>query len=101
MNLSDMISLVRETLHEQPYTKEEVVQKLETTTDHLDATSLTQNTKHIKSFKLRQRALHVFQGKWNSFELYICCIRTGRLNGQTTDTNKYNFNGEVLTHTYF
>lgn len=67
LDLVDMISLVRKTLHEQPYTKEEVVGELETTADHLDATSLAQNTKHIQSFKLRQRALHVFQGESNDF----------------------------------
>ncbi|KAG5866783.1 hypothetical protein JTB14_028212 [Gonioctena quinquepunctata] len=64
VDLKAMIALVEETLHEAPYTKEEVVKELETTAESLEETSLTQNTKHIQSFKLRQRALHVFRGQW-------------------------------------
>lgn len=58
-----MISLVEETLHEEPYTKEEIVKELDTTSEKLDETSLTPNTKQIQRFKLKQRALHVFNGK--------------------------------------
>jgi N-acetylgalactosamine kinase len=61
VDLSEMITIVEETLHEEPYTKEEVIRELETTSDHLNDTSLTQNTRHIQTFKLRQRALHVFR----------------------------------------
>lgn len=63
VDLSKMITIVEETLHEEPYTKEEVVRELETTSDHLNDISLTQNTRHIQTFKLKQRALHVFRGK--------------------------------------
>uniref|UniRef100_A0A6P7FQG6 N-acetylgalactosamine kinase-like n=1 Tax=Diabrotica virgifera virgifera TaxID=50390 RepID=A0A6P7FQG6_DIAVI len=59
-DLSKMISIVESSLHEHPYTKEEIVTELQTTPQVLEETSLTPNTKHIKSFKLRQRALHVF-----------------------------------------
>ncbi|XP_018574111.1 N-acetylgalactosamine kinase [Anoplophora glabripennis] len=76
LDLTDMIALVKETLHEQPYTKEEVVQELETTIDHLDATSLTQNTKHIRSFKLRQRALHVFQEALRVRKFHETCLNS-------------------------
>lgn len=62
-NLTEMISLVEKILHEEPYTKEEIVVELETTQDILDQTSLTPNTKQIQTFKLKQRAQHVFKGK--------------------------------------
>nr|XP_023027143.1 N-acetylgalactosamine kinase [Leptinotarsa decemlineata] len=61
VDLQAMISLVEETLHDPPYMKEEVIKELETTSECLAETSLTQNTKHIQSFKLKQRALHVFR----------------------------------------
>ncbi|CAH1169716.1 unnamed protein product [Phaedon cochleariae] len=61
LDLDAMIILVKEALRERPYSKEEVVAELRTTSDMLDETSLTLNTRHIESFKLRQRALHVFQ----------------------------------------
>ncbi|XP_057656355.1 N-acetylgalactosamine kinase isoform X1 [Diorhabda carinulata] len=60
LNLSQMISLVESTLHEQLYTIDEIVTELGTSFQALEATSLTPNTKQIKTFKLRQRALHVF-----------------------------------------
>lgn len=63
LGLDEMISLVNQILHTEPYSKEEIVAELETTSEHLDEISLTSNTKHIREFKLRARALHVFQGK--------------------------------------
>lgn len=63
VDLDKMISLVNKVLHEQPYTKKEILQELETTLEQLDAVTLTPNTRHIIEFKLKQRALHVFQGK--------------------------------------
>lgn len=63
LGLDGMISVVNQILHTEPYTKEEIVAELETTSQHLDEISLTSNTKHIREFKLRARALHVFQGK--------------------------------------
>ncbi|KAK5642851.1 hypothetical protein RI129_009018 [Pyrocoelia pectoralis] len=61
VNLHTMIALVMKILHENPYTKEEIADELSITTAILEQTSLTPNTKHIESFKLHQRALHVFQ----------------------------------------
>lgn len=65
VNLTEMIILVEKIFHEESYTKAEVVAELDTTPEILDETSLTPNTKHIQSFKLKQRALHVFQGKFD------------------------------------
>lgn len=63
VDLKEMISLVNNILHDGPYTKEEIARELETTLDRIDDVSLTRNTKNIQQFKLKQRALHVFQGK--------------------------------------
>ncbi|KAK4877577.1 hypothetical protein RN001_010083 [Aquatica leii] len=60
-NLSTMIRLVREILHEESYTKEEILKVLNTSCEKLNETSLTPNTRNIQTFKLHQRALHVFE----------------------------------------
>ncbi|EFA00753.1 N-acetylgalactosamine kinase [Tribolium castaneum] len=72
VDLTQMITIVQETISEELYTKEEIIGELETTSDQLSQTSLTQNTTHIQSFKLKQRALHVFREarnveQWASF----------------------------------
>lgn len=41
----------------------QVCQILGVTEEQLNRLTLTPNTEHIESFKLYQRALHVFQGK--------------------------------------
>lgn len=69
-SLEEVIRLVEENLHEEPYTKEEIGRELGTSVSHLDEVSFTPNTRNIQSFKLRQRALHVFKGKPQ-----ICAMR--------------------------
>lgn len=58
-----MIALVKQILHEEPYSKLDILAELETNLENLEQVSLTPNTKHIQDFKLHQRALHVFEGK--------------------------------------
>lgn len=75
-SLEQMIKLVEENLHEKPYTKEEIADVLATTVSRLEEVSFTPNTRSIKTFKLRQRALHVFRGVWAklaplSFKFYF------------------------------
>ncbi|GFG35106.1 hypothetical protein Cfor_01402 [Coptotermes formosanus] len=60
-SLDEMISLVKEFLHEEPYSKEEICCELEVSAGCLDQLSLSNNTTHISQFKLHQRALHVYQ----------------------------------------
>ncbi|KAK6627132.1 hypothetical protein RUM44_009609 [Polyplax serrata] len=52
-------ALATETLHNEPYTKDEICKELQITKDELDKASLTENTKHLQEFKLKQRMLHV------------------------------------------
>lgn len=63
VTLPEMITLVEKYLTQDSYTKDEILKMLDTTSNFLDEVSLTPNTRHINNFKLRQRALHVFQGR--------------------------------------
>ncbi|XP_018334406.1 N-acetylgalactosamine kinase isoform X2 [Agrilus planipennis] len=61
LTLSDMVTLVKNSFHEHPYSKEEIAQTLGVTIDDLVDNSLTLNTSHVNDFKLRHRALHVYE----------------------------------------
>ncbi|CAG9857983.1 unnamed protein product [Phyllotreta striolata] len=73
LDLKAMISFAESALHERPYTKEEITSELATTVDELALVSLTPNTEHIVTFKLRQRALHVFQEALRVEEFLRAC----------------------------
>lgn len=60
--LPEMASIAGLYLHDDPYSKEEVSKLLEMTESQLENKILSENTRNIDFFKLRQRALHVFQG---------------------------------------
>ena len=49
-------------LHDEPYSKEEVAKLLEMSEEDLETKILSENTRDVEFFKLKQRALHVFQG---------------------------------------
>lgn len=57
-----MISLADDHLREIIYTRQDVIKALDISDDELNDLYLTENTKNMQEFKLRQRALHVFQG---------------------------------------
>ncbi|EFN87572.1 N-acetylgalactosamine kinase [Harpegnathos saltator] len=60
-NLDEMITVVMTELHEEPYTLDEICESLGTTYERLKETSLVGSFNTSQTFKLRQRALHVFQ----------------------------------------
>ncbi|KAI4469585.1 mevalonate kinase/galactokinase [Holotrichia oblita] len=60
VDLATLITIVKEILHEGPYSKDEVLKELGVSAEELSKTSLTTNTTHVQEFKLRDRALHVF-----------------------------------------
>ena len=64
IDLIEMLTIVEKFLHEEPYSKAEILQVLNATDRDLDMYSLTENTRHVEQFKLKQRAEHVFQGKF-------------------------------------
>lgn len=57
-----MASIAGLYLHDDPYSKEEVSKLLDMTEPQLENKILSENTRDVGFFKLRQRALHVFQG---------------------------------------
>uniref|UniRef100_A0A8C7FLB0 N-acetylgalactosamine kinase n=1 Tax=Oncorhynchus kisutch TaxID=8019 RepID=A0A8C7FLB0_ONCKI len=60
-SLEEMLRLVAEVLHPEPYSREEVCKALGITTEQLCTDLLSPNTQHGKTlFKLYQRARHVY-----------------------------------------
>uniref|UniRef100_A0A4W3JZ60 N-acetylgalactosamine kinase n=1 Tax=Callorhinchus milii TaxID=7868 RepID=A0A4W3JZ60_CALMI len=60
LSLEEMLSAVEEVLHPEPYSSEEVCQYLGINQKELVTSILSQNTQDVTSFKLHQRAKHVY-----------------------------------------
>ncbi|XP_032806419.1 N-acetylgalactosamine kinase [Petromyzon marinus] len=60
LELPEMVRLVEETLHCEPYNRDEVCSLLGIASEELEASVLSENTRDANSFKLYQRAKHVF-----------------------------------------
>ncbi|KAF7663752.1 hypothetical protein LDENG_00202020 [Lucifuga dentata] len=59
-SLEEMLALVDEVLHPEPYSREEICKALGITSDQLSTDLLSTNTQHVMHFKLHQRAKHVY-----------------------------------------
>ena len=59
--LSEMAGIARDVLHPEPYTRDELCKILEITDEELQSECLNEKTKSVASFKLHDRALHVFE----------------------------------------
>lgn len=68
-SLNEFESFANQILHEEIYTRDDVISALEIDEFELENYFLTANTRHIQKFKLRQRALHVIQGEESSEKL--------------------------------
>lgn len=60
-NLEDMVELVYKQLPKDIYTKDEICDLLAVSENELNSLYLSPNTRHFKEFKLKQRALHVYE----------------------------------------
>ncbi|KAJ8247843.1 hypothetical protein GJAV_G00251150 [Gymnothorax javanicus] len=60
VSLEEMVQIVEEVLHPEPYSREEVCQHLGITVECLCKDILSPNTQHVTHFKLYQRAKHVY-----------------------------------------
>ncbi|CAG9796935.1 unnamed protein product [Diatraea saccharalis] len=60
-SLEEMIALVKEVLFKNVYMKHEICDKLNLTETELNDIYLTPNTRNLTEFKLKQRALHVYE----------------------------------------
>lgn len=61
-SLVDFEKFADEILNQDIYTRDDIINLLETNENAFEERFLTPNTKHLEKFKLRQRALHVIQG---------------------------------------
>lgn len=59
-SLEEMLALVDEELHPEPYNREEICRVLGVTAEQLCTDLLSANTQHVTHFKLYQRARHVY-----------------------------------------
>uniref|UniRef100_A0A8C5EQ27 Galactokinase 2 n=1 Tax=Gouania willdenowi TaxID=441366 RepID=A0A8C5EQ27_GOUWI len=59
-SLKEMLLLVEEMLHVEPYSREEICKVLGITMEQFSADLLSDNTQHLTQFKLHQRAKHVY-----------------------------------------
>uniref|UniRef100_A0A8C9VCP0 Galactokinase 2 n=1 Tax=Scleropages formosus TaxID=113540 RepID=A0A8C9VCP0_SCLFO len=59
-SLEEMLTMVQEVLHPEPYSREEVCQTLGVSLEQLRDGVLSANTQHVTHFKLHQRAQHVY-----------------------------------------
>uniref|UniRef100_A0A8C4EMT7 Galactokinase 2 n=1 Tax=Dicentrarchus labrax TaxID=13489 RepID=A0A8C4EMT7_DICLA len=59
-SLEEMLALVDEALHPEPYSREEICKTLGITSEQFSTDLLSANTQHETHFKLHQRAKHVY-----------------------------------------
>ncbi|XP_046390453.1 N-acetylgalactosamine kinase-like [Ischnura elegans] len=74
-SLRQALSLVESVLHEEPYRREEVLKLLEISESEFLKISLNANTTHLQSFKLKQRASHVYQEAIRVHEFEKECMK--------------------------
>ncbi|XP_016373288.1 N-acetylgalactosamine kinase [Sinocyclocheilus rhinocerous] len=60
VSLEQMLELVEEVLHPEPYSRDEICKTLGISTEQLCEDILSANTQHATDFKLYQRARHVY-----------------------------------------
>ncbi|XP_030045429.1 N-acetylgalactosamine kinase isoform X2 [Microcaecilia unicolor] len=60
VSLEEMLTVVEKTLHPEPYSREEICKSLGINLEELRSIILSQNTQDVCSFKLYQRAEHVY-----------------------------------------
>lgn len=65
-DLAEMETCANQMLENDIYNRDDIIDLLEINENELEKNYLTQNTRHIQKFKLRQRAMHVLQGKLRS-----------------------------------
>nr|CAB3248206.1 N-acetylgalactosamine kinase-like [Phallusia mammillata] len=92
-SFSEMLSLVKEVFHTEPYTREEICRLLEITDDVLKTSLLSQNTQDVQSFKLYQRSKHVFGEAYRVHQFKDVC-------NNKSDSNKLSTLGNLMTESH-
>ncbi|TNN87115.1 N-acetylgalactosamine kinase [Liparis tanakae] len=68
-SLEEMLALVDELLHPEPYSREEICKQLGVTSEQFSSELLSANTQDVKQFKLHQRAKHVYGEAAREFDI--------------------------------
>ncbi|XP_014366006.2 N-acetylgalactosamine kinase [Papilio machaon] len=94
--LEEMIELVQKYIPQDIYTKNEICDILNMKEAEIDEIFLTSNTKHLTEFKLKQRALHVYQEAQRVEEFRKICsqseLRHDTMNGATNGSGNGHLN---------
>ncbi|CAH1797812.1 unnamed protein product, partial [Owenia fusiformis] len=73
VKLEDMNNIVKEVLHKEPYSKQEICDILNVTAEELNEVTLSSNTTHVQYFKLYNRATHVFAEANRVYQFKMVC----------------------------
>ncbi|XP_053617624.1 N-acetylgalactosamine kinase [Plodia interpunctella] len=87
-SLEEMVSLVNKYLSKDLYTKEDICSILKVTEPEMESSYLTSNTRHLTEFKLKQRALHVYEEAKRVEDFRnICNMSTSNKNEHSNGSN--------------
>lgn len=96
-NLEEMVGLVLKHLPQMSYTREEICHILEITDEQLSDLYLTQNTVHLREFKLQQRAIHVYEEAIRVEKFRQACIQYSTTNNKASNgINGIKMNGDAV-----
>uniref|UniRef100_A0A672SMC6 N-acetylgalactosamine kinase n=1 Tax=Sinocyclocheilus grahami TaxID=75366 RepID=A0A672SMC6_SINGR len=73
VSLEQMLELVEEVLHPEPYSRDEICKTLGISTEQLCEDILSANTQHATDFKLYQRARHVYSEAAHVLQFKAAC----------------------------
>lgn len=79
--LEEMVNLVHKCLPKELYTKREICDILSVNEEELEQLYLTPNTRHLTEFKLKQRALHVYEEAKRVEDFRKHCMSSVNSNG--------------------
>ena len=75
--LEDMDQVVKDVLHEAAYSKSELCELFQISEEELLEMCMSKNTHHMQTFKLYQRALHVYQEALNVIQFHRAATSGG------------------------
>lgn len=81
-----MALCVQQHLHDEPYGKQEIAKLLKISIPELETKILSENTRDILQFKLKQRALHVFEGSY--IRIRFIWLKDSSINLHFTEANR-------------
>ncbi|XP_074773228.1 N-acetylgalactosamine kinase isoform X5 [Athene noctua] len=92
VSLEEMLTIVKEVLHPEPYSTEEICKCLGISLEELRSQILSQNTQDVSTFKLYQRATHVYSEAARVLEFKKIC--------NEAPANAIQLLGELMNQSY-